>query len=77
MNEWEALFIIFCVVVVIKCFSIELQVRINDLSDIEDSIMDDEELKDTWNSFHHQVTKYEEDFMEELQEVCIIRTTIR
>ena len=34
--------------------------------DIEDSIMDDEELNEIpASSFHHQVTKYEEDFMEE------------
>ena len=35
-------------------------------NDIEDSIMDDEELNEIpASSFHHQVTKYEEDFMEE------------
>ena len=35
-------------------------------NDIEDSIMDDEELREIpASSFHHQVTKYEEDFMEE------------
>ena len=34
--------------------------------DIEDSIMDDEELNEIpASSFHHQVTPYEEDFMEE------------
>ena len=33
---------------------------------IEDSIMDDEELREIpASSFHHQVTPYEEDFMEE------------
>ena len=35
-------------------------------NDIEDSTMDDEELREIpASSFHHQVTKYEEDFMEE------------
>ena len=35
-------------------------------NDIEDSIMDDEELNEIpASSFHHQVTPYEEDFMEE------------